>query len=490
MAMTLGRPKAMISYLLVFAFFGFIYTLWSVGYSPSIPAGPGLHDVLTAHTAITTPAADQLLLPVANDRHLPTLCEQHQDTGNLSVILMTGATEALETLSTQLVTSLRCITEPLIFSDLEQRLGSHVIYDVLANVSAETMDRNQDFDIYRKQHELVASGRENELRLLGDLPVAATGLEKYKMLHAIELAWQLQPDRDWYCFVGADTYLSWPNLLAFFEAYDPSEMWYFGQPIRRLEDPTGLRPVQGGAGFILSGRLVRDWNVQATALATRWDGRIDSTWPADYVLAAALDEELHVRVTDATPMLQTEDPAMVAFGLENWCKPVVTVDKLDPRQLDRMYQIELALNGSLLLFKDLHAASYHIGYPFKRDDWDNRAHDAEHAIDVVPNNMEEAKGQWEPKDLVDPHQGYMSCELACIQNEACFQFGFTTTTNFSSAMTATTTARCCLSRVFRLGELREPEGPSEGIPWTTVWKSGWRSDRIAKWVTEHRDCPF
>ncbi|KAK5740912.1 hypothetical protein LTR17_004266 [Elasticomyces elasticus] len=426
-------------------------------------------------------------------------CAQYPDIGSVAVILMTGATESLEQLSTQLVTSLSCVQEPLLFSDLARRLGQHVIHDVLADVSSEIMvQRNVDFYAYREQHELAANGREIEIRLLGESVLsredrhfpeerAVLRLDKYKILHAIELAWQLQPDKEWYCFLHANSYLSWPNLLAFLTKQDPSGSWYFGEAVAVLP-MSRLSEMNSDAGFILSGRVVRDWNNGSTSFASIWDSRIDKTWSAKDVLGTALNDELHVQVTDATPMMPAEGPERLAFGPDNWCIPLVALGHLEPRQLDLLYHTEVARDKSPLRFKDLHAAYNKVGYPFKRDGWDNGSDDPKHTIDIVPNDPERAKGQWEPKDLVDPNQNCLACEIACIQQQACFQFSFTTFTNSTGSAAETTTA-CHLSRAFGMGSLREPESPSNGEQPITIWSSGWRSDRISRWIDEHQTCP-
>ncbi|KAK4541418.1 hypothetical protein LTR36_008019 [Oleoguttula mirabilis] len=366
-------------------------------------------------------------------------CDEYPGNDTIAAIVKTGATEALIRLPTQLVASLRCVKEPIIVSDLEQTLGRHRIHDVLANIAPEDKDANPDFDIYRKQREYATSGQRIKLHSLSSLPVvgddwrtkgksAAWGLDKYKFLHMVEKAWELQPEREWYVFIEADTYLSWRNLLGFLGKYDSQKPWYFGDPVLMHEHkPTILQFAHAGSGFILSGSLVRDWVVNHAGLANRWDKRIPEMWFGGYVMADALDEELKVTVTDVTPMMQRENPARVPFGADVWCKPVVTLHHLDSRQFNELYQTEMALGTSQLLFRDVYHSAYLAGLPFRRDDWYNLADDHKFAIDVTPNDMGKFDGQWEPKDLMDPHQSYMGCELACIQNERCFQFAFSTT---------------------------------------------------------------
>ncbi|KAK5750552.1 hypothetical protein LTS12_019428 [Elasticomyces elasticus] len=479
-----------------------IRPFWSSAVSPARLKHIYPHDVETPHqsTAFATDDRQPPLMEADIKKLLEVgHCAQYPDPGTVAVILMTGATESLEHLSTQLVTSLSCVQEPLLFSDLARRLGQHVIHDVLADVSSEIMvQRNVDFYVYREQHELAANGRETEIRLLGDSVLsredrqypeerAVLRLDKYKILHAIELAWRLQLDKEWYCFLHANSYLSWPNLLAFLTKQDPSGSWYFGEAVAVLP-MSRLSEMNSDAGFILSGRVVRDWNNGSTSFASIWDSRIDKTWSAKNVLGTALNDELHVQVTDATPMMPAEGPERLAFGPDNWCIPLVALGHLEPRQLDLLYHTEVAMDKSPLRFRDIHAAYNKVGYPFKRDGWDNGSDDPKHTIDIVPNDPERAKGQWEPKDLVDPNQNYLACEIACIQQQACFQFSFTTFTNSTGSVAETTTA-CHLSCAFSMGSLREPESPSNGEQPITIWSSGWRSDRISRWIDEHQTCP-
>ncbi|KAK5122301.1 hypothetical protein LTR85_004212 [Meristemomyces frigidus] len=478
--------------LLLLAGIGFLYTASALRgpanriQSPEVlhKAGSLLHDYASSAKTFdgTTP-----------------YCPASLGDDKIALIVKTGATEALERIPTQLVTSLRCVQHPIIVSDLEQTLGRHRIHDVLANIAPEDKDENPEFNIYRKQHEYVTSGRATELRSLSSLPIsqddwrtkgktAAWGLDKYKFLHMVEKAWELQPQRDWYVFIEADTYISWPNLHSFLEHYDAQKPWYFGSAVLMHEHkPTILHFAYGGSGFILSGSVVKDWAINHSGLANRWDKRISEMWFGDFVLADALDEELQVTITDATPMMHPDEPALVPFGADTWCKPVATLHHLDSRQINELYQTEMALNSSHLRFKDVYRSAYLAGLPFRLDDQDNLADDHKFAIDVIPNDMERFHGQWEPKDLVDPNQSYNACELACIQNDGCFQFSFVTTT----ANEADGGTQCFLSSVFRLGRRRELEkwfDKKTKISYQRNWISGWRSDRISRWIEEHERC--
>ncbi|KAK3713068.1 hypothetical protein LTR37_008753 [Vermiconidia calcicola] len=303
------------------------------------------------------------------------------------------------------------------FSDLEQTLGDKRMHNVLSRFSEDAMNGNDEFDIYRKQQELANQGREVDIPSLSSIPIttkdwrtegknAAWGLDKYKFLHMIEQAWDLQPDRDWYVFLEADTYLSISNLLQFLDAQDPKEKLYFGNSLRMWEHPTPLNFAHGGSGFILSGATVKDFAVTHEGIAAKFDQRVRDWWYGDFVLADALDEELHIQVTDATPMINSDEPSLVPFGEHVWCKPVITLHHMDARQFDDMYKFQRARNFSPLLFREVYTAAYTTNLPLRKEAWDNLSDDGRFALEVIPNNPDQLESNVEPNHLVDPHRSY------------------------------------------------------------------------------------
>ena len=442
----------------------------------------------------TPTAASSFPSHETSENGIPSFCDPFVDR-NITISIKTGATESMDKLPTQLLTSLRCVSEPLIFSDLDQTLGAHHIYDVLSRFSPEAMKQNPDFDLYREQQDLVSQGRETELRSLANLPVkvddwrysgksAAWGLDKYKFLHMIERAWELQPDQDWYIFIEADTYLSVPNLVRWLATQEPKQQLYLGSPIRMWEHPTILHFAYGGAGFVLSGAAMREFAVTHPGIANRFDHRVSKLWFGDFLVADALDEELHLQVTDAIPMLNPDAPPMIPFGEWTWCRPAITLHHMDSKQFDDIYKFEKSRDFSELLYRDVYAAAYTTGLPFKTENWDNLADDPRFALEVTPNDQDQIDGNFEPTNLLDPNNNYLACEIACIQNEKCFQFSFIKQMTKKEHGGEEPKTECHLSSIFRLGSefRRDQLGPG------TSRISGWRSDRIEKWIAEHQDC--
>ena len=308
----------------------------------------------------------------------------------------TGATEALKKLPTVLQTSLRCIPDPLLFSDLDQVIKGHQVYDVLAKFTPSVMENNTDFDLYRQQQALARESREGDILSLNEKIMhnadwrtgeknIAWGLDKYKFLRKsssppctahsltvskdeVERAWEMAPGRDWYFLMEADTYLNWPNLVRWLDQRNSQRRWYFGNALRMDEHPGEFYFGHGGAGIILSGLVVKEFAKIKYGLANRWDHRIEPMVFGDYVLAAALDEELDVRITKSYPFLHQHLPALVPFGGEEWCRPIVTLHHMDGELLEQMRDLEDLYPGRSLRFRDLYYSQVcEFGLPFPWD---------------------------------------------------------------------------------------------------------------------------
>jgi len=187
---------------------------------------------------------------------LPSFCNAY-DVSQVAISIKTGATESRNKVSTQLMTFLRCVPDVMLFSDLDQRIGSLDMDDVLKMYTEDSTRGLLDFDIYRQQQKLAEQGRDIELQKLSKLPIpyddwrsagksAAWGLDKYKFLSMIQRAWERQPMKDWYVFIEVDTYLSISNLLRFLATQNPKQQLYFGNAVRMWEHPTPLEFAHGG----------------------------------------------------------------------------------------------------------------------------------------------------------------------------------------------------------------------------------------------------
>lgn len=422
-------------------------------------------------------------------------CKTYPDPGNIAIVVKTGATAIHDRLPTQVSTSLQCVKEPLIFSDLESNLGDLHVHDVLSNFTSSVAENNEDFDIYRLQKTYLAQGRENDIRRLRELPIAtkdwrtegrnaAWSLDKYKFLHIVERAWLLRPEQDWYLFLEADTYLSWPNLLSWTSVLDPTQRMYLGHPVLMYEHEPRIYFAHGGAGILLSGATVREF-AEKQDLAKRWDNRIAKMWFGDFVLADALHEELRLGVSNASLSMSPDDPSAVTFRPEVWCQPLVTIHHMTSRQFDQLWQWEQKNSKSALLYKDLYEVMFPRGTSFMRKrNWDNGADDKAFALRLPSNATMHAGDRKSTRRSFNtsPHENFRNCQQACEQNPECMSFMWTNMVPRVQSGARTVEKHCHLSRAFRHGNARRPETSTKEDIKRKIWMSGWSHDRIAEWV--------
>jgi hypothetical protein len=219
----------------------------------------------------------------------------------------TGATEALVKIPTQLRTSLRCAPHVYVYSDMAQQLGKVQVYDALDTIPAAVKDGNHDFDLYRKQQELIKSPEKIVENLRNfthpDNPddMAAWVLDKYKNNNIVEKTWDYKPDMDWYFHVDADTYVFLSTLALFLRNLDPMKELLIGSVAMIV----GKQFAHGGSGILLSNAATRNFVVTNNGTAAKWDLEMKNNCCWDWVLAQILDE-YGMKVTPVSPMLYGE----------------------------------------------------------------------------------------------------------------------------------------------------------------------------------------
>ena len=453
------------------------------------------------------------------------------DPENIIVTIRTGATEAFDKLPSQLLlTNPRDFGNLLLFSDLEQDIGGFHLHDVLSRFDPALMVNNSDFDIYRKQQEYARLGL--DMRLLKDEKDpnpnwrtkghnAAWALDKYKFLHMLELAWELRPERDWYVFIEADTYLMRSNLYGWLGQFDPKKPYYFGNPTRNphFNDGDTYPFAHGGSGIVLSGAALRWFAVNNRGAAGRWDADIADMWFGGYVVAAALYEELGLNITGVWPLLSGFKPTTVPYGPDVWCKAVVALHHVLPEENSAIWRFEREREdfrhiNTPLLFEELwkqFIQNEDLSAP--RDNWDNLSNDFTNVqYNILFKNRDPPKSPKHrrsemkptppsekpappsgkpapPKEapaFLGPEASADACAKACETQDQCMQWSYSSkpAPNFNE----NGETKCHLSTSFRLGSRRMPEDVS-GKNETNVqrtWRSGWRKDKFWSWAEQHR----
>lgn len=155
-------------------------------------------------------------------------CRRLPGADDVLVILKTGGIESHEKLPIHFKTTFRCVPHWIVFSDLEEDIEGHRVYDILDEIDEGVKSSAEEFRLYDKIQEWHARGRMpsavNEA-----LYKQAWDLDKWKFLPMVKKALQTRPNSKWYIFMEADTSLIWSNLLLYLSKLNPDEPHYIGE---------------------------------------------------------------------------------------------------------------------------------------------------------------------------------------------------------------------------------------------------------------------
>ncbi|KAL4758491.1 glycosyltransferase family 31 protein [Aspergillus foveolatus] len=372
-------------------------------------------------------------------------CQAFADPGNVVFVIKTGATEVYEKLPTQLLTTLGCVQDFLLFSDLDEQIGPYRLRDTLADFNETLKATLPDFELYRLQHEFRRTNQDMA-PLKGE---HAWKLDKYKFLHMVEKAWLERPGRDWYFFFETDTYIVWTNLVLWLQRISPpTEPLYLGSVAYFMNDPFA----HGGSGIMISGKLLEQFIGGEPGLANKYDDAFTSNCCGDSVLANTIRAELDIQVQNMFPQINGEKPSTLPFGPTHWCQPVVTMHHLHPRERTAIFDFEQARPDLTqpLTFAELS----HLSFPNAtmlefEEDWDNLSNIGIEFAGALSPSLE-------------------ACRDACKGLKQCFQWRYDTD------------GKCEVStQAFRIGGKRWPTKDGKRV------FSGWNVDVIRQWREEN-----
>lgn len=271
-------------------------------FSPHVVVNP--NGTSTASPEIPSVGPTPIATPTRGQHHAPTnqglqslrpdhdpICDGFPDTSGILLVMKTGATEAFDKLPTQLITILRCLPDFLLFSDLDQHIAGYHVRDSLETVLDTVKDDNPDFDLYRQQKD-CAIDQDMCSKTLDGAQGAGWNLDKYKNIHMAEKAFRLRPGYDWYFFIDADTYVSWPNLVHILRKLDPTRPRYLGSPTIIA----GNLFAHGGSGYVVSSAAMMEFAGQNPGIANKFDAKIKNVCCGDYMFAMSLNDTIGITV--------------------------------------------------------------------------------------------------------------------------------------------------------------------------------------------------
>ena len=275
-------------------------------------------------------------------------------------ILKTGHGVLRERLRSQFQGSAACLSNLLIFSDLEEEFKGHQIIDVIADIPVVEQNLSHWGPHSRKHKDQLASYQAlQDFAANGTLDFANTSAlegwktDKFKFLSSISRAWHMRPERRWYLFFEDDTYVLWDNIFRFLQHFNPDAAWYFGSPTDGRRPHKGEKKTRfayGGTGFLLSREAMRqlvenDTNPDTGAYlgtqltANWWDPEIVTNCCGDSVLGWVM-WNLKIPLLGVWPMFSPAAPYKTAFSPEYWCKPVMTMHKPTAEDLAGLWRWE------------------------------------------------------------------------------------------------------------------------------------------------------
>ncbi|KAI5923892.1 glycosyltransferase family 31 protein [Camillea tinctor] len=459
-------------------------------------------------------------------------CEAFPGTDGILLVMKTGATEAFDRMPTHLLTTLSCLPDFLIFSDMEQQIGPYHVYDVLAEFEESAKAHNNDFDLYRDQKECPVSQK-----ACVDAKTdrqKAWNLDKYKFLPMMEQTWRMRPGRDWYIFGEADTYVFWSNIVQWLRKeskLNPREKIFLGS--RSFIGPTAF--AHGGSGYILSGTLLKHLIQENPGVVNQYNVRGAHECCGDLLLAQAIQEYEGVKMRQAWPMINGEKPSTLPYGPHHWCEPILTMHHMNAEEISRVWQFEQTRKTDrTILIKDLYDSLVAPKMRVSREDWDNLSDDVCY-INPDPSAQQQAEGYLRDRQKAEHEMNDVekeawksseNCAKVCasldIPDKDEWDEDEVTSRQYDSPTTTTSTSTsrnaspsnvakrqdwelsrlekrlnrscfqyryhkgvCCTAKSFKLGT---PKPAPDSDNSMEKWRSGWYLKGINDWIDAMGEC--
>ncbi|RBR07530.1 uncharacterized protein FIESC28_10584 [Fusarium coffeatum] len=436
------------------------------------------------------------------------VCDGFPNTDGIMLVMKTGATEAFTKLPAHLLTSLQCLDDYLLFSDLDQQIDKYQIYDVLKDVKEDVRKGRKEFDLYKAQNDCPIPQQYCTADMNGK---DGWNLDKYKFLHMVEKAWEMRPNKEWYVFAEADTYVFWQNLV-----------WYLRNRVNGTETPyvgsvamlKGKPFAHGGSGYVIHGDTMKKM-VAIPDLAHKYDMMATHECCGDYLMSLAV-METGKKVKQAHPMFNGEKPVTLPFGNNHWCEPLLTMHHMNPEEVSDAWHFEQTRKKKgPVQIREMYHEFWAPKLESQHDEWDNLSDDVcyigfgPEAQAKASDHQKSRQRKENEKNAVEQHahRSKEHCAKVCEsdglnisendyyglkddnqRNEMikrrynqkrgdknwnasrrCFQWRYHNNV-------------CCVAKSFKRGKPRKEQKPEE------KWTSGWFVQGINDWIDAKGDC--
>lgn len=302
--------------------------------------GPSLWDD-TYQSSLEQPA-----LP----RELP--CRSLPGANETLVVFRTGSTELEARFAVHLSTTLRCMPNYLIFSDLEEDYRGEHILNALADVDHVILQKNPDFELHRRLQDggraaldptELAGSPDSFAKVTGHEENPGWKLDKWKFLPMVNKTLHERPDMKWYVFVEADSFILWSMLLQYLDKLDSTKPIYAGSQMFIAD----VLFAHGGSGFVVSRPALRTLVNHYAANKADIESFTDAHWAGDCVLGKTFTDS-GVPFINAWPAFQSDYPGLVPYARADgpdelrrvWCYPTVSYHHMSPAMINDLWHWE------------------------------------------------------------------------------------------------------------------------------------------------------
>jgi hypothetical protein len=256
---------------------------------------------------------------------------------NIQVVLKTGAGDKQKSRA-HLSTVTSCISNILIVSDHDEKIGDHPVVDVLAELPASYAVNNTDFQAYADHKKAHAEGD------TVDYAVSGWKLDRFKYLPMVDKAYELNPTAKWYVFLETNTYFFWDTLFRLLDQLKSTDLHYMGAP-GPVSKSNDRDYIFGQAGFVLSQGLMKKLLPPKASggfdkLSHRYEENVKNDCCGDAVLAYAILNTTDTRLESLHPTFSGEDLREIKVDRERWCVPLLSLHKIAPEQMEKLWKWE------------------------------------------------------------------------------------------------------------------------------------------------------
>ncbi|KAJ6787121.1 hypothetical protein PWT90_06940 [Aphanocladium album] len=422
---------------------------------PVIPLWP---NILEPYRMVTT--SD--FRPVSMSPHNKTMAELCESFPNhllqtIQPVLRTGLTDDPNRMPGQFDGASACFKpgELLIFSDAPGNISGHEVIDVLA-LLPDTYHSFPEFQPYLEQRRMLENGSAEENP---DILKKIDGwkIDRFKFVPAIEQAWLMKPNRDFYVFFESDTYVFWDNMFRFLKTLDPDVPLYMGSSTFGQRDKAFYRTTfaNGGPGYVISrGAMKQLLHREADragryigeSFSERWRHVVNGDEPCGDSILGYIAWQSGIEMQAHYPMFTQHVFHTLPYDAMRWCSPILTFHKPTPEQMHGLARWEYGTRKNSHPVRHSEVWDfYKPGSEQMRDNWRNNDRLCRKASSYGIKSAE-------------------NCEAHCRSLPECLQWTWR----------GSPTRECFVCEgVFYYGEEQSDS------------TSGWLPDRITKWKADH-----